>query len=274
MSAPSVRVGLTLPSFNRDPEVPLSIAEHADASGLDSVFVYDHLFRLARDGRQRPALECFGLLTAVAMRTRRISVGSLVIRTSLRPPAVVVAAVRTLEQHAPGRLLIGLGAGDHESRPEHEQFGITFPSLSARIASLRATADALRAELPDVPVWIGGHHHLVRAVVEDPGRAWNVWGANPVDFQALAADVRERAPAAELTWGGLVVLGTTDDRARTHAENLGAPLDALTGSPATVARQLRPYLDAGATTVVLGPVDASDAANVPLIAEVRALLQE
>ena len=270
----TVRVGLTLPSFSRDAEVPLSIAERADADGIDAVFVYDHMFRLGRDGRPRPALECFALLTAVAMRTRRITVGTLVVRASLRPPAVVVAAVRTLAAHVPGRCIVGLGAGDSESRPEHEQFGIAFPPLTDRIASLRATADALREAQPEVPVWIGGHHHLVRAVVDEPGRAWNVWGAGVADFATLAADTRAGAPGAELTWGGLVVLAPSDERARARAEELGAPAGAITGSPATVAGRLQPYVDAGATSLVLGPVDASNPANVPLVAEVRSLLQQ
>ena len=232
------------------------------------------MFRLGSDGLQRPALECFALLAAVARHTRRVAIGSLVVRTSLRPAAVVVAAVRTLEQQAPGRLIIGLGAGDHESRPEHEQFGIPFPPLVRRIELLRATRDTLAAGAPDVPVWIGGRHHLVRSSVDRSCAAWNLWGARVIDFASEGRDVRSRAPGAELTWGGLVVLGSTDEIARAHAETLGAPPAAITGAPATVARELQPYVDAGATTVVLGPVDSSNLANVALAAEVRALLQE
>jgi alkanesulfonate monooxygenase SsuD/methylene tetrahydromethanopterin reductase-like flavin-dependent oxidoreductase (luciferase family) len=269
-----VRVGLTLPSFRNDVDVPLAIAACADAEGLDAVFVYDHLFRLARDGAQRPALECFGLLTAVAMGTERVTVGSLVVRTSLRPAAVVAAATITLEQVAPGRLVIGLGAGDHESTPEHEQFGVAFPSLSRRIELLRDTADALAERAPHIPIWIGGHHHRVREIVDDTIAAWNVWGVGVDEFARLGNDIRGRAPRCELTWGGLVVLGPTDALARSAAQRLGAPEDAVTGSPETAARNLRKYVEAGATTLVLGPVDASNIDNVPLVAEVRSLLQE
>ncbi|HEY3830963.1 MAG TPA: LLM class flavin-dependent oxidoreductase [Acidimicrobiia bacterium] len=270
----TLRLGLTLPSFTRSLDAPLAIASAADDAGLDSVFAYDHMFRIGSDGRQRPAVECFALLAAVARETHRVAIGSLVIRTSLRPAAVVVAAVRTLDQQAPGRLLIGLGAGDHESRPEHEQFGIPFPPLARRIELLRATRDALAAGAPEVPVWIGGRHHLVRSSIDESCAAWNVWGARVIDFASEGRDVRGRAPSTELTWGGLVVLGATDESARTRAESLGAPPAAITGAPATVARQLRPYVDAGATTLVLGPVDSSNLDNVALAAEVRALLQE
>src|SRR3954454_12839568 len=209
-----VRVGLTLPSFRRDVEAPLSIATSADAAEIDIVFAYDHMFRLGRDGGQRPALEGFALLTAVARCTERITIGSLVVRTSLRPPAVTVNAVTTLEQIAPGRLVIGLGAGDSESRPEHEQFGIPFPPLSRRIELLQDAATALATRAPHIPVWIGGIHHLVRAVVDETTAAWNVWGVTVGDFATLAQDVRNRAAGVELTWGGLVVLASTDEHAR------------------------------------------------------------
>src|SRR4029079_6104522 len=40
-----VNVGLTLPSFVDDPEVPLAVAHAAEAAGLDAVFVYQHVWR-------------------------------------------------------------------------------------------------------------------------------------------------------------------------------------------------------------------------------------
>ncbi len=270
---PRVRVGLTLPSFTTDPAVVLAIAESADRAGLDAVFAYDHLFRLARDGAHRPALECFGLLADVATHTTRIAVGSLVVRTSLRPPAVAAAALATLERLAPGRMIAGLGAGDHESEIEHQEYGIAFPTLPQRIAALRATAVAVRDRTPNTPVWIGGRHRLVRGVVA-AADAWNLWGATPRLFATLAADVRVQAPSAELTWGGLVVLGDTDAEAARRADTLGAPSGSIIGDPDTAARLLRAYVDAGATTLVLGPVDSANPANVALAAAVRALLQQ
>ena len=64
----SVRVGLTLPSFVEDPEIPIAVARAAEAAGLDAVFVFDHLWRGDPPNR-RPALECFALLGAVAAET-------------------------------------------------------------------------------------------------------------------------------------------------------------------------------------------------------------
>ena len=49
-----MKIGLTLPSFVTDPDVPLVVARAAEAAGLDGVFVYDHLFRRAPSGVRRP----------------------------------------------------------------------------------------------------------------------------------------------------------------------------------------------------------------------------
>ena len=59
-------IGLVFSSFVDDPEVPIGVARAAEDAGLDGVFVYDHLFRRARDGHRRPALEGVALLGAVA----------------------------------------------------------------------------------------------------------------------------------------------------------------------------------------------------------------
>ena len=39
------RVGITLPSFRDSPEPAIVLARTAEGSGLDAVFVFDHLFR-------------------------------------------------------------------------------------------------------------------------------------------------------------------------------------------------------------------------------------
>src|SRR3954467_6637254 len=90
----SVRVGLTLPSFVEDPEIPIAVARAAEAAGLDGVFVYDHLWRGDPPNR-RPALECFALLGAVAAETHTIRVGTLVARATLRPAATLANSFAT-----------------------------------------------------------------------------------------------------------------------------------------------------------------------------------
>ena len=80
MSDAPVRIGLTLPSFVTDPAEVLAVVDAAEVAGLDGVFVYDHLFRVAGDGSRRPALESTALLGAVAAASSTLAVGVLVER--------------------------------------------------------------------------------------------------------------------------------------------------------------------------------------------------
>ncbi|HEY3186276.1 MAG TPA: LLM class flavin-dependent oxidoreductase, partial [Solirubrobacteraceae bacterium] len=84
-----VKVGITLPSFREELGPSLAVTAAAEASGLDGVFAYDHLFRRDRDGNRRPALEMFALLGAIASASNRIAIGSLVARATLRPYATL-----------------------------------------------------------------------------------------------------------------------------------------------------------------------------------------
>jgi alkanesulfonate monooxygenase SsuD/methylene tetrahydromethanopterin reductase-like flavin-dependent oxidoreductase (luciferase family) len=265
-----LRVGLTLPSFRDDPGRVLEVAAAAEESGVDGVFLFDHVFRGGRDGSVRPALECFAMLGAVAASTTRIQVGTLVARATLRPPATLAHALETAQRVSGGRLVAGIGAGDGESAEENESFGLPFGTLDDRVAALAAALDAARGR--GFPVWVAGAHARVRALV-DRADGWNRWGGAPSAFAVEAREVRAVAPGATLTWAGLVVVDDDDAAARAKAERLGAPPTAIVGGPDAVAARLREYAAAGAAWVVLGPVDSADVRNAAVIGKrVRPLL--
>lgn len=267
-----MKIGLTLPSFTEDPEVPIAVAIAAEAAGIDGVFVYDHLFRLGSDGAMRPALECTALLGALAVETSTITLGTLVVRASLRPAATLAAALDTVLRIAGPRLVVGIGAGDEESRPEMEAFGLPMGTETDRVKRLRASVREL-AERP-YPTWVGGRARHVGLVAAESANGWNRWGASVDRFRAEAAEVKVLADrlnddAANFTmsWGGLVVLGSDDDAARDKAERLGASGSAMVGGPSTIAAAIARYRDAGAEWVILGPVDSSDPINAALIGD-------
>jgi alkanesulfonate monooxygenase SsuD/methylene tetrahydromethanopterin reductase-like flavin-dependent oxidoreductase (luciferase family) len=108
------------------------------------------------------------------------------------------------------------------------------------------------------PVWVGGRAAQVRELVA-VADGWNGWGMAPAEFARDVAHLRELAPAATVTWGGLVSFdgtGTGADRD-----------DVIAGTPERVAERLRPYLDAGADWLVLGALRASDPDNATIIGE-------
>jgi alkanesulfonate monooxygenase SsuD/methylene tetrahydromethanopterin reductase-like flavin-dependent oxidoreductase (luciferase family) len=271
-----VRVGLTLPQFQRDPEVVVAVARAADAAGVDGVFVYDHVFRIGRAGERRPALEMSAVLGLVAAETTRVRIGTLVARATLRPTATLVSILDAAHRLSAGRLVAGLGSGDAESRPEHEAYGIPFSPLAARIACLEATALAARGR--GYPVWLGGQHPRVLDVAGRVADGWNRWAADAADFAGELAQVRAAAAAADrpepvATWGGVVLLAPTDAEADARAEALGAGPHVVVGSPATVAERLHDRVEAGARWLVLAPLDASDPAGAELAVAVREHLQ-
>jgi len=264
-----MRLGLALPSFVDDPEIPIRVARAAEDAGLDGVFVYDHLWR-GGPSHRRPALECFALAGAVAAETATIAVGTLVARATLRPPATLAASFDTLQRVSGGRLIAGIGAGDSESRAENEAYGLAFGTVEDRVDALYGAVAACRGR--GYPVWVGGHHRRVRHVVAI-GDGWNGWGGDVERFAHDAAYVRQVAPDVTLTWGGLALLGRDDGHAADKAQRLRPPADVVAGGPEVVAAALRGYRDAGAAWAIVAALDARDPENAQVLgAAVRPLL--
>jgi len=83
---------------------PLEIAQIADELGFDLVAVQDHPY-------QRSFYDAWTLLTAMAMRTERITVFPDVANMRLREPALLAKAAASLDRLSDGRVELGLGAG-------------------------------------------------------------------------------------------------------------------------------------------------------------------
>jgi alkanesulfonate monooxygenase SsuD/methylene tetrahydromethanopterin reductase-like flavin-dependent oxidoreductase (luciferase family) len=264
-----VKLGITLPSFQDDPETALDLARAAERAGLDGVFAFDHLFRDARDGTRRPALECTTLLGAVAAETTTIGFGPLVARASLRPPATLAAALDTLRRIGGERLVVTLGAGDSESEAENVAFGVDLPTEEQRVERLDHALAATRGR--GYPVWVGGTAYSVRVLAANRADGWNRWGGTPDRFAREAAAVRRELQVARraftFSWSGLVVVGENDGAASSKAKRLDSPPGALVGGPEQVAGALTGYGDAGAEWIIVGPVDSSNPDNVPLLGE-------
>ncbi len=85
-------------------EDPMRQAIAADELGFDVIGIQDHPY-------QRRFFDTWTLLTAIAMRTARISLFPDVANVPLRPPAMLAKAAATLDILSDGRLELGLGAG-------------------------------------------------------------------------------------------------------------------------------------------------------------------
>src|SRR2546430_1294431 len=97
-----VRFGVFVTPVATDDPMRQAIA--ADELGFDVVGIQDHPY-------QRRFFDTWTLLTAIAMRTERITVFPDVANVPLRPPAMLAKAAATLDILSDGRLELGLGAG-------------------------------------------------------------------------------------------------------------------------------------------------------------------
>lgn len=77
-----------------------AVADFADDAGLDSLWVAEG--RLTRDA--------VTLMTLLAHRTKRIRIGSGVINNKSRNAALTAVTFKTLDELAPGRVILGIGA--------------------------------------------------------------------------------------------------------------------------------------------------------------------
>ena len=98
----------------------------AEASGFESVWVMDHFWQLpALGGPDEPILESYTLLGALAARTERVRLGTLVTGVTYRNPALLAKIVTTLDVISHGRAVLGIGAAWYEE--EHDGLGFDFP---------------------------------------------------------------------------------------------------------------------------------------------------
>ena len=189
-----MRVGITLPQFRDEADSALDAARRAEALGIDGVFCFDHLWPMGQPGR--PALSSGPLLGALAASTSTIAIGTLVARIGLLPDDVLVAVLSSLASLSQGRLIAGIGTGDHLSRAENEAYGIPFEPAPERRVRLASVAAATRDR--GIPVWIGGGLPKTVALARSLSVAVNLWEGGALQVAELTAT------HLEVTWGGPV----------------------------------------------------------------------
>lgn len=209
-------LGVTLPQFTDDPARFTDGARRAEELELDSIWVFDHLWPLS-GSKDRPILEAWTSLAWVAEATERIGIGTLVTRSSLRNPVLLAHMAAAVAEVAPGRLTVGIGSGDEESRDENQAFGLPYWAGADRIAQFEDTLGILRDGLEGsgVKLWVGGRSDDALALAARYGDAWNGWGGDPDAFARDAATVVSYAGGRrlELTWGGVVNPATPTETA-------------------------------------------------------------
>lgn len=135
------------------------IAERVESLGLDSLWRSDHFFSLSGH-HERPSLECWTSLSALAQRTQRIRFGPLVSPMTFRHPALLARMAAAVDGLSDGRLVVGVGAGWNDA--EHAAFGITLPPLKERFDRLEEGIGVIRALWTGQPVDLDGRYYPLR----------------------------------------------------------------------------------------------------------------
>jgi alkanesulfonate monooxygenase SsuD/methylene tetrahydromethanopterin reductase-like flavin-dependent oxidoreductase (luciferase family) len=116
------------------------VAAMADEAAIDSVFVADHLVQ-SEPGTEpsEPMLEALTTLGHLAARTTQVRLGTMVASVTLRPAALLVKAVTTLDVLSHGRAWFGIGAGYQQA--DADAMGVALPAVGERFDALE---DALQ----------------------------------------------------------------------------------------------------------------------------------
>jgi alkanesulfonate monooxygenase SsuD/methylene tetrahydromethanopterin reductase-like flavin-dependent oxidoreductase (luciferase family) len=223
-----MQIGVVVPMAASDgpSQVPTwpqvrTFGQHAEAVGLDSVWVCDHLL----SGPPAEGIhEGWTILAALAASTHRVELGQLVTCTSFRHPALLAKMAITADAVSGGRLILGLGAGWYDR--EYQAFGYPTDHRVGRFEEAIAIIGPLvRGE----HVTLAGRWYQVRdAVVRPPPD-------RPIPILVAAQGRRmlrltaRYADAWNTAWFGL-----PDELLHRRLAELHAALEAAGRDPATL----------------------------------------
>jgi len=279
-------------------------ALRAERDRFDSVWIVDHLL-FVWDGQRRGIWEAWTLLAALAEATTRIELGTLVMCTAFRNPALLAKMAATIDEISGGRLILGLGAGWNEV--EYHMFGFPFDHRVARFGEAYTIISGL---LRDGAIDFAGQYYAARACELRPRGPrpggpplmvgsrgprmlrltlpsvpiWNGWlcdgTSSPEAYPALVEPVDAicqdigRDPATLERTVSISIDPSGRRQFPRHwylADDLAAARP-LTGSPAAIAAGIRGFGSQGVSHLQIYPIPptlATIEALVPILEEVR-----
>jgi probable F420-dependent oxidoreductase len=256
-----MEIGLHLPSAQPGANAAdiIAVAKAAEVNGFDSVWMFDHLFTpsdleskypYSRDGSYAlsaadPFFDPLGLFGVLAGATERVKIGTGVLIGAYRHPIVLAKTLATIEQFAPGRIILGIGTGWMEE--EFAALGVPFARRGARLTEYLAALRTLWSGAPssfdgefyswpesgflpapnsEIPLIVGGHSDLaLRRAAERLGSrhgegAGERTSRSQVTYRAPPADALRRrnfrAAIRPSVREPLVVLGRTEPQDAVH----------------------------------------------------------
>ena len=238
-----------------------AMARAAEAIGFDAVWVSDHVGFGDPEAGWSGAWESWTLLSALAVATARVRLGTYVIAVPFRNPALLAKMAETLDEVCGGRLILALGAGWNE--PEFAAYGVPFERRfdrfedglriiasmlrtgradhEGRVDSARGRARRPRGPRPDgLPVMVGATAPRMLRLAAELADEWNAGMRTPAELAPLLGRAGGRLrcrgprPRDDPALGGDDGGGRVDGRPGRTASTRAVP-----GTTRSVARRRR-----------------------------------
>ncbi|EFH81245.1 putative F420-dependent oxidoreductase [Ktedonobacter racemifer DSM 44963] len=275
-------------------ETMTRVAQTADETGFDSVWLVDHFHTIPRPS-QEVTFECWTSTAALARDTKRVRIGQMVTCNGYRNPAILAKMASTVDVLSHGRLNFGIGAGWYEH--EYRAYGYEYPDAPERLRMLREAVQVIKnmwtqeeavfegkyyqvrgainqpkgVQKPHIPLLIGGGGEKVTLkLVAQYGDACNVGGDITTikhKFDVIkdhCANVERDYESIHRTTTTFCSLAETDAAALAQVPDFvknqfGDRINnALIGSPATIRQRLAEYEEAGVQELILGFLDRTN----------------
>jgi probable F420-dependent oxidoreductase len=204
------RFGVTAPSPDAGTDW-IERARRVERLGYSILVVPDHF---------RDHLAPVPALTAAALSTSRLRVGSLVFSNDFRHPAVLARDAATIDVLSGGRFELGLGAG--WLRAEYDQAGIPFDAPGTRVERLEEAVTIIKGLLAGERVTFAGRHYTVADLEgrptpvqrPHPPLAIGGGGRRTLTLAAREASIVGLLPRARRDGGGLDLTDLSDAATR------------------------------------------------------------
>jgi alkanesulfonate monooxygenase SsuD/methylene tetrahydromethanopterin reductase-like flavin-dependent oxidoreductase (luciferase family) len=265
----------------------LDLAQAAEAAGLEGLFRSDHYRSIGR-GDPAGSLDAWTTLAALAARTERLRLGTMVSPVTFRPASVLAKSAVTVDHISNGRVELGIGAGWFEA--EHVTYGFRFATTRERLDELdRQLAEITRqwTEADDVwpkplqeprpPIIVGGRARprTVAAAVRWADEYNTVFPTveEARERKRILDDAAREAGREPLRYSMMIGCAVGRDEAEVRerlARGPGTP--PISGTVEQVVERLRAYEAVGVERAMLQHLAHEDVAMVELLGEVAAAL--
>jgi F420-dependent oxidoreductase-like protein len=134
---------------------------------FESAWNFDHFYPTS-EPYDRPCLEGWTMLAALAHATSRLRIGSMVSAVPYRHPAVIANMAATIDIISGGRFILGLGAGWHEI--ESAAYGLPLGTMRERMDRFEEGVEVVLSLLSkDQTSFDGKYYQMTNAWCEPKG---------------------------------------------------------------------------------------------------------